>query len=179
MERQFTLLDGRGTLTVREEGARALVQAELPEDGRGLYKAHLCGGPGGRFLLGTLIPERGALRLRRTLSVDELKRRGVWPPAGAAAELAFAAGERPPAGWSREPNPARLLGEPLLRRSAGKLRGALLSREEDGFSLAFPWRTGEEFPMPALFRFARLERLEGREYAVFSFSGKGCPRMCT
>ena len=83
MER-FSLDGGRGWLTVREENGRARIEAELPDDRRGLYKGWLLGAHG-RALAGTFVPEGGALKLRRTLSLDELRRQGAWPPAGAAA----------------------------------------------------------------------------------------------
>ena len=175
MEYRFALLGGRGTLTAEPEGPRVRCRAELSGAGRGLYKVHLAG-KGGRFLLGSLIPEDGVLRLSRTVSLDQLERHGAWPPEGAGAELVFTPEEeRPPAGWTPERAPARLLGEPLLARCAQRLRGVLLRRREEGFSLAIPWRAGEEFPMPPLFCFARVERLGGRAYAVFSFTGRGCP----
>ena len=74
MER-FSLAGGQGWLTVEESGGRARCAAELPEDGKGLYKGYLCG-TGGRALLGTFLPEDGRLKLRRTLSLDELRRQG-------------------------------------------------------------------------------------------------------
>ena len=55
MER-FSLAGGQGWLTVEESGGRARCAAELPEDGKGLYKGYLCG-TGGRALLGTFLPE--------------------------------------------------------------------------------------------------------------------------
>ena len=146
MEYRFGLLEGRGWLTAVPEGPRVQCRAELSGVSRGLYKVHLTG-RGGSFLLGTLIPEGGSLRLHRTVSLDQLKRQGVWPPEGAFAELAFAPERvRPPAGWVPEGAPARLLGEPLLARCAQPLRGVLLHRRESGFSLAVPWQAGEEFP---------------------------------
>lgn len=174
MKYRFGLLEDQGWLTVEPEGLRVRCRAELPGSVRGLYKVYLTGG--GRFLLGALIPEGGALRLSRTVSLDQLKRQGVWPPEGAAAELAFSPEEgRTPNGWVRESAPARLLGEPLLARCAQGLRGVLLRRRAGGFSLAVPWRAGEEFPLPPLFCLAHAERLGGRGYAVFSFTGQGCP----
>lgn len=179
MERRFSLADGRGWLTLQDEGLRVRCSGELRDDGRGLYKGYLLGS-GGRFLLGTFLPEQGRLYLRRSLSLDELRRRGMWPPEGAQAELAFVPGHparpRAPAGWSWEANSARLMGEPLLARAAGNA-GAFLRREEGGFLLAFPWPEGTAFPMTPLFCFARVEELEGRRYAVFPFSSCGCPRL--
>ena len=132
MER-FSLAGGQGWLTVEESGGRARCAAELPEDGKGLYKGYLCG-TGGRALLGTFLPEDGRLKLRRTLSLDELRRQGAWPPTGARAELAFSAGSpggpHSPEGWHWEEAPARRMGEPLLARAAGG--GRALYRPEIG-----------------------------------------------
>lgn len=180
VEKRFSLAEGRGWLSVREEGPRVVCQAELPDDGRGLYKAYLTGG-GGRMLLGTLMPEGAALRLRRVFSAGELERRGVWPPDGGGAELAFAfqkdpAAPPPPPGWTYEARPERLMGEALLARAVSGAAGALLRREEGGFLLALPYRADREFRLTPLFCFARVERLGERDYALFPFNACGCPR---
>lgn len=178
MERRFVL--GReGTLTVREEGSRVALEAGLPDDKRGLYKVYLRGNSG-RFLLGTLMPEHGRLGLKRTLPLDELIRRGVWPVQSTEIELAFSFGQKPHTdfsvpGWHRENEPARLLGDRVLSRAAAGLRGVLYQREGTGFALAAPFRQSEDFPLPPLFCFANIETMGQREYAVFHFNGHGCP----
>lgn len=179
METRFELAAGRGHVELREEEGRVRVRAELADDGRGLYKAWLLG-RGGRFPLGALLPEGKTLALTRTLSRAELERRGFWPVRGAAVELAFSPrdGGRAwdaPQGWRREESPWTLLGEPLLRQSARELRGVLLRREDRGFLLAAPWREDRPFPLAPLFCFARIMPLGGAMYAVFAFSGGGCP----
>ncbi|WP_297212943.1 hypothetical protein [uncultured Flavonifractor sp.] len=179
MERRFSLLDGRGWLNVRESQGRAECCGELPDDKKGLYKGWLLG-PEGRVLLGTFVPEEGVLRLTRTLGRAELERQGGWPPVGAEAALTYrvqrGAPSRPaPPGWTWTAHPAQLLGEPLLVRAAGK-GGALLRREEGGFTLAYPFRTDRPFPLTPLFCFARVTRLEGAYYAAFPFRAGGCPR---
>lgn len=178
MAERFSLAEGKGWLTVDTEGNRVVCSAQLAADGKGLYKCWLTGA-GGKALLGTLIPEGEVLRLRRTLSVAELKGHGVWPPTGAEAVLAFSFSEKKagsPQGWHRENNPARLMGEPLLARAAGEGR-ALFRQEAGGFCLAYHFRTDRPFPLTPLFCFARLERLEGEDYVVFSFRPSGCPRV--
>lgn len=180
MEERFSLDGGRGVLTVREEGGRAVCRAELRDDGRGLYKAWLRGSAGGRVPLGTLIPENGMLRLTRTLSVDDLAAKKAWPVRDWGAELAFAprrgaSPAQPPPGWQREEQPGRLLGDPALARAAQGLGHALLRREGEGFRLAAPWMAGERFPLPVLFCFASVEELGGRQWAVFTFNRHGCP----
>ena len=89
MEKRYPLAEGRGWLSVRQNGLRAECEAELPDDGCGLYKLYLRGA-GGSYLLGTPMPEGGRLRLRRTVTLDTLCRGQAWPPTGAAAELSFA-----------------------------------------------------------------------------------------
>ena len=171
-----------GMVRIREEGLQAVISARAADDDERLYKLQLIG-KGDSLLLGTLIPENGALCLRRTIPVDQLRRRGLWPPAGAEVRLAYAfgrergGGERPPQGWTREDHPARLMGERLLRECAAPLKGGLTRREGEGFVLALPWEPGGPFPMTPLFCFASAERVEGRGYAVFHFTGKGCPRL--
>lgn len=176
MEERFPLAEGGGWLTVREEKGRVRCQAQLPNDSKGLYKCWLAG-PGGMALLGTFVPQEDCLRLERTLSVDELKRQGAWPPEGAQAVLAFSFGgeQPPPRGWVREHAPGRLMGEPLLAQAAGG--PALLRQEAAGFSLAYPYRPDRPFPLTPLFCFARLEELEGRPYLRFPFRSGGCPRL--
>ena len=144
MERRFSLWEGRGWLTVREEKNRAVCAAQLPNDGKGLYKCWLTGG-GGKALLGTFVPQGGVLRLERTLTISELERQGAWPPEGGQAVLAFSfdGAEKLPAGWQREDNPGRLMGEPLLAAAA---RGpALIRRDENGFLLAYLYRKDRPF----------------------------------
>lgn len=179
MEARFSLLNGQGWLTVEEQQGRAVCKGQLPDDKKGLYKGWLSG-PTGRALLGTFVPEQGALRLSRSLSVAELERQGAWPPAGGEAVLAYAfraeqKKRTPPPGWTWVAEPARLMGEPLLAQAVGG-GGALLCKDEQGFLLACRFRPERPFPLTPLFCFARLQELDGEWYAVFPFRSGGCPR---
>lgn len=166
-----------GAVTVRREGNQAICQAIRASEGSGFYKAWLYGEEK-RFLLGTLIPEGGALRLRRAVPVVQLERRGVWPPAGAEILPAVPAGEnRPPAGWSWVDCPGRLLRDPPAEAAGQKLVRALLRREEEGFELAFPFNPTVPFPLEPLFCLGRLERLDRVWHVLFSFSARGCPEF--
>lgn len=168
-------LEGGGSLTVEEAGLRAVLTAERPEDGRGLYKAYLRG-PAGRALLGTLAPEGGRLRVRRTLTLDDLKRQGAWPPVGGEVELAFAFDrDRAPAGWRWTDPGALSFGEEALRAMAVRQGKVLLRAEGGGFLLACPFSCARPFPMPALFCLARPVRLEGESYVCFRFGRDGWP----
>lgn len=166
-------------MTVRQDGRRAVCQAIRPASRGGLYKAWLLGQKGERFLLGTLIPEGGALRLRRTLEIAPLERQEIWPPAGAVIEMAYAFSEEapPPAHWCWTDCPGRLLEDKGLSRILGGVRRALLKRDGEGFWLAFPYSSREAFPLPPLFCLGRLGRLSDRWHILFRFSRRGEPEV--
>lgn len=174
MERRFTL-EGGGALTVREEGLRAVLAAQRPDDGRGLYRAYLLG-PEGRALLGTMAPEGKILVIRRTLSLDELRRQGAWPPCGGRAELSFSfTGNAATEGW-RWADPAALpFRDGELRRAASRLGRTLYRQEGEGFALACPFSCREPFPIPDLFCLAEPAELEGRRHVLFRFDAVGWP----
>ncbi len=166
-----------GAVTVRQEGERVLCQALGPMDGNGLYKAWLHGA-GGKALLGTLIPEGGALRLRRTISLSQLKGQGVWPPTGAeVVRMQQYAQPVAPLGWQWTDCPGRLLGERSLSRSLQGVDRALLRRAGERFYLAFPCRPEEPFPIPPLFCLASVEQLGQGAHYIFCFSRRGRPEI--
>lgn len=146
---------------ITEQGPRAVVEVWREDDGEGLYKAYLAG-QGSRCLLGTLMPEGGRLFLRRTLSIDSLRRQGVWPVRQVEEELVCSFRERAPEiAWEDE----------VLRRSARRLPRHTVRREGEGFSLSFPFDPRAPFPLVPAFCFARLEG--GR--LIFSFQKGGVP----
>lgn len=167
----------KGAVTVRQEGRCAVCQAISRAGARALYKAWLIGDTG-RVLLGTLIPEGGALRLRRSVEVSWLERQGAWPPKGAEILEAYSlAPQTQPQGWICQEEPWRLLERGELRNCAKELRWAFLKRDMDGFFLALPWEKGKPFPLPSLFCLAVMEQLEGRWYILFRFSHQGRPEL--
>lgn len=138
-----------------------VVEVWRENDGEGLFKAHIKG-PTGRCLLGTLMPEGGRLFLRRTLSIDSLKRQGAWPIRQVEEELVCSFRERPaPIQWEDE----------VLRRCARQLPRHTLRREGEGFSMIFPFDPRAPFPFTPIFCFARVEN--GR--LIFSFQKGGVP----
>ena len=173
MEERLSMRGG-GVLTLRREGPRVHLEAERPSDGQGLYKVWLHGDQGGKLLLGTLAPENGALRLRRTLSIGELERAGCWPQLWAEATLVFSFAAKN-GRWYCERHPERLIADLVLRE---QVRGSMLCQKEaDGFSLAAPFRADRPIPLTALFCLARVERWEGKPHLVWSFDGDGRPKV--
>lgn len=176
MEWSFTCQNG--AVTVRQDGGRAICQAISRAGESGIYKAWLQG-EGGRALLGTLIPEGGALRLHRSMEIRQLMSQGVWPPTGANIDMAYAftPEAQPPHGWSWTNCPGQLMEERVLREVLRSTRRGLLCRDLEGFCLAFPYSARQPFPIPPLFCLSQLERLEGDWYTVFRFSRQGRPEL--
>lgn len=168
-------MEGGGTLTVRQDGVRVHMEAERPPDGKGLYKVWLRGDQGGKLLLGTLVPEGDALRLRRTLSVGTLERAGCWPRFRAEAPLAFSFGEAPGGKWYCEQHPERMVRDPVLK---AQISGAMLCRrEKEGFVLSAPFAADRPVRLPSLFCLAGVERREGKLYMVWYFNAEGEPEF--
>lgn len=168
-------MGGGGVLTLQQDGPRVHMKAERPADGRGLYKVWLHGDHGGKLLLGTLVPDGGALRLSRVVSVSALERAGCWPRFRAEAPLAFAFDGRPDGRWYCEQHPEQLVTDPLLR---ARLRGAMLCRKENGtFALSSPFRADRPVRLPALVCLARVERRDGQLYMVWEFDSQGNPKV--
>ena len=163
-------MEGGGLLTWWEEGTQVRLEVSYPRDDRGLYKAWALGGEGGSFLLGTLAPERGALRLARRVSRQSLLQAGCWPVTGGRVLLVYPF-SNPPCGekWRRELCPERLCRDPLVQ-AALRGRGDLYSRETGGGAqLSAPFRPEEPFPLPLLFCLAQVERRGEGLWLVWAF----------
>lgn len=146
---------------VTEQGSQAVIEVWRENNGVGLFKAYIKGTTG-RFQLGTLIPEGGGLYLRRTLSVDTLKRQGVWPIRKIEEELVYSFREQ--SGhieWKDE----------VLRRCARQLPQHTVNRNGEIISFAFRFDPRSSFPFVPIFCFARVEN--GR--LIFSFYKDGTP----
>ena len=166
MQRQEMQLTGGGTLVLWEEGMLVHLQVQRHDDRRGLYKIWIRG-PGGRKLLGTLVPEGGRLCIYRRLSRRELEQEGCWPVTGGEAVLAFSFGQD---GWVREEHPERLVKDVVLRQAL-KGQTMRLRRQEKGFRLSVSFDTARPFPLTALFC---LSKVEGG-YVIFPFDREGNP----
>lgn len=172
-------LDGGGSLTWQEDALRVRLEVRRRDDGQGLYKAFVSGRDG-ELPLGTLLPEHGALSLRRTLTLDALRRQGCWPITGGRCALAFSFREAPcapPALWSLRRDCAGLLADPILRSSAQSWGGFLWRPEGDGFALAAPLECHRPFPLPPLFCLGQLQDIQGRPHIVWRFDREGNPLL--
>ena len=147
--------------SVAEQGSRAVIEVQCRNKGDGLYKAYAAGEKGS-FLLGTLMPEKERLVLRRTLSVDSLKRQGVWPVTRVECRLVHS--------FHGNPTVIPWIDE-ILRGSAGRLSGHSAHRSAEGFVLTAPFDPRRPFPLVPLFCLSRVEN--GRVF--FSFRKDGTP----
>ena len=169
----------QGAVTVRQDDRRVVCQAIHRAEQSGRYKAWLLGPKGKRFLLGTLIPEGGALRLRRVVEMSSLERQGVWPPTGAeiAMTYAFTQEPMPSPDWCWTECPGKLMGDRLLEQAMSGVRRGLLKRDEEGFLLAFPYSPRSPFPVLPLFCLGGLEQIGEKWYLLLRFSHRGVPQL--
>ena len=144
-----------------EQGPRAVIEVQCSDKGDGLYKAFAVGA-NGSFLLGTMMPENGRLCLRRTLTLDSLKRQGVWPIKRVECRMTHSFQKAAPViPWADE----------ILRRCAGRLPRHTVQRSGEGFVLIVPFDPRGPFPLTPLFCLSRVEN--GR--LIFSFREDGTP----
>jgi len=163
---------GGGQMRVWEDGLRARVEVWCRQ-GSGVYKAEVWGERGGRYLLGTLIPEGEEMRLSRMMSLRELERAGCWPIGG--GRLLHGGEERKLQrdGWRQITHAAGLVCDPVLQR---QMPGTMLYRGGEGqFSLAARFRPDCPFPIPGLMCLARVEQWDGGRFAVWDFTPQGEP----
>lgn len=174
MEQRFPMENGQ--LTCRENGGRVEVVMEIRPPDKGLYHGYLVG-LGGTWDLGTLMPEGGSLRLRRTLLAAQLRQKGCWPILGGQVRQTYSFEQTPFQGWREVRDLANLFpADPILAQAASQGRRGLLQRHpEGGFSLAFPWDPRSPFPLVPIFCFAQVKALGGKAHIIFRVQENGAP----
>lgn len=163
-------LSGGGQLSLKQEGTQVCLSVSRPDDGRGLYKAVICGARG-KFVMGALVPEKGVLHLKRRVARTALEQAGCWPVTGGQVVMDFPFTE---SGWTQEMHPERLVQDEILRRAIGG-QCMLISRRSEGFCLAARFDPHTPFAIPPLFCFAELEQIRGNPYVIFHFNREGIP----
>ena len=169
MDKLPILLDGTavGELTVWDEGLYRVFQANCRC--RGVFR--LCAiGENGSLRLGVPQPQGEALTLCRRCSVREAEGTGRL----LRGELqSCEEGEHSP--WQPAAHPEQLVRSPFLQERLRGLTGAMALREGDVLRLALPYSPRQPFWLSALFCFARICRIRGQTYAVFSFDKEEWP----
>lgn len=177
MQERFPMEHGQ--LVCTANGNQVELCMETGGGGKGLYRGVVLG-QGGCMELGTLMPENGCLRLRRSLPVETLRKHGCWPVIGGRVELRYAfSGGRLPQGFQKRNPSQNLFAEDALLSAALKETGeSFWKKEAEGtFCLAFPWNPDHPFPMVPLFCFACPSVLSGGQYLVFRFGENGEPML--
>ena len=77
--------------------------------------------------------------------------------------------------WTPLTAPEALFRAPGLRRELGRTPGVLIRDRGDRRDMAVPYDPARPFPLTALFCFARICRIGGRDYAVFAFDREERP----
>lgn len=152
-----------GELIVEDAGLYTWFEACCPLPGKAIWCAWAVG-ERGELRLGVLEPagERAVIRRRfskrMTESLGELLRGEVRPAARTEA------GE-----WQEVSQPETLFRTAFLREQLRGIQGVLTREQEDCRWVALPWDSRRPFLLTGLFCFARMARIQGREYAVFAF----------
>ena len=155
-----------GELTVEREGLYAVCSVGCHPPGDGLWCVWAVGDRG-EVRLGIAEPGAAGFALRRRLSLRSLE------PAGPLRR-----GELRPAsedGWTALTEPEAVFRGAWLR---SRLRGtgdALVRRDGEGVTVAFPYRPAAPFPLVPMFCFASICTLRGGRYWRISFDGEERP----
>ena len=156
-----------GEMTVTQEGLYLQFHARAALNGKVIPRIYLKG-ERGELLLGVAEPAEGGYLLRRRLSVGAVEPLGALQWAQVSVQ-----GEKEDA-W-------RALGGEevqLCRRYCSvlpPLQNGLFRLHFGVREIAFPCGEGMPFPMTGIFCLARVVKIRGREYAVFSFDQRGEP----
>lgn len=159
-----------GELSAEREALYTWFDARCRLPGEGLWCAWVVG-ENGELRLGVLEPagDRAAIRRRfsdrMTAPLGRLLRGEVRSAAPAA--------ER--GDWQSAEEPETLFRAPLLRQRLRGVQGALTRTGQGRRFLALPYDREKPFLLTALFCFARVRRIQGREYAVFAFDEEENP----
>ena len=163
-----------GTVRLTEEPGRVRAELRCRRDLSGLFRSFLLGAAG-ELPLGVLAPEGESLTLRRVLSAREVAALG--PIRRGEMRLSFSF--RREAEWRRLEEGERPLPRESPAAALEGTRGALWRERRGHGQLAVPFDSRRPFPLPALFCFARVDRIGGELYAVFTFDAGGSPVMET
>ena len=156
-----------GEMTVAQEGLYLQFFARVAIKDKVIPRLYLKG-ERGELLLGVAEPTEDGYMLRRRLSVGTVEPLGKLQCAQVSVQ------------WEKENAWRGLGGEEaqLCRRYCSvlpPLQNGLFRLCGGVREIGFPCGERMPFPMSGLFCLARIERILGREYAVFSFDQKGEP----
>ena len=159
-----------GEATVREDGVRVEICAEIRDPGDGLYRAVLTG-ERGELSLGVMEPQDGMLTLRRRPERCEVARVGE----GRCIRVgcAFPFGKK--SVWTRTDEPVQLVRDDFLRDRLARQSYAWWRRSGEEILMALPLRADAPFPMESMFCLACVERVEGELCVVYAFDENGVP----
>lgn len=160
-----------GEVTLESGGSRVEIRAAMPAPGDGLYRVTLLGELG-ELSLGVLEPCGGQLVLRRCPYRRDVAALGRIDRGEARRSFAFSAGGV----WRRTARPWELFHDQYLRERLSSCGTALWRREGAMLQVALPFVPTRPFPLESLFCLARLARIEGQCWAVYTFDGAERPQ---
>lgn len=175
MERIALYCGGRvaGEITMEDLGSQIEIRGAMAAPGDGLYRAALLG-ERGELPLGVMEPRGGQSTLHRRLYRRDVAALGTLLRGEARRSFAFSE----PKLWHRTARPGDLFRSQWLRERLTDCGAALWRREGERLYVALPYAPARPFPLETLFCLARLERIDGRRWVVYSFDRAEKPLIC-
>lgn len=172
MERCKLFCGGKaaGEITWEPVGSRLEIRSSMPAPGDGLYRVVLIG-ERGEMPLGVMEPDGGQLKLCRRPYRRDVASLGNILRGEARRSFAFAGART----WRRTEHPAELFESRWIRDELERCGPALCRREQGLLHLALPYDPKQVFPLEKLFCLAKLERMEGKRWVVYTFDQEEQP----
>lgn len=162
--------DPAGKITLEPAGSRVEICSSMPAPGDGLYRVVLIG-ERGEMPLGVMEPDGAALKLRRRPYRRDVASLGKILRGEARRSFTFAAARS----WRRTERPAELFESRWLREGLKNCGPALWRREQGMLRLALSYDPKAAFPLEKLFCLARVERIDGKRWVVYTFDREEQP----
>ena len=170
MDKFPLLLEGKasGELTTEREALYTWFTARCRHPEEGVWCAWAVGDQG-ELRIGVLEPTGNQAVIRRrfsdrmTASLGMVLRGEIRPAVTTAAA------------WKVISEPNCLFRTSWINKQLRGVQGVMLRKEDKKCFLAFPYDKEKEFPLTALFCFARIKCIHGQQYVVYAFDEKEWP----
>lgn len=166
----FCRNDCQGNANVERKDGRAEINVSMTDPADGLYRATLTG-EHGTLPLGVMEPHHGVLLLRRRPYLRDVECLGKLKNVQVSRSFSFHRSEV----WKTADHTSELVRSDFLKKRLGQCHSIRWKKNGDSLCLALPLSEDAPFPLEALFCFARIEFVEGRRCAVYTFDKEEKP----
>ena len=160
----------QGEATVERKDGRAEINVSMKDPADGVYRATLTG-TNGTLPLGVMEPHHGTLLLRRRPYLRDVECLGKLKDIQVSRSFAFHRSEA----WKKIDHASELVRSEFLKKRLGQCLAVHWKKKGDFLCLALPLSEDAPFPLEALFCFARIESVEGRQCVIYTFDKEEKP----